>query len=238
MTDDLLEEQKRYYRGRAPYYDDWWQHRGRYARDPEAAAAWDAEIESISEVLARFDPRGDVLELAGGTGWWTQRLARTADSLTVVDSAPEAIAVSRRRLGETPVNYVEADLFAWHPDRAYDVVFFSFWLSHVPRPRFDGFWELVRRCLRPGGRVFLVDNRHDPTPGPNDPYVRVYGDDIHVRELNDGTVHRVVKVMYEPDELQALLRQRGWDADIRGTRWFVYGSASVQKSSEDSSGTV
>ena len=235
MTDDLLEEQKRYYRGRAPYYDDWWQHRGRYARDPEREAAWDAEVNTVAAALAAFQPYGDVLELAGGTGWWTQRLARTADALTVVDSAPEAIDLNRKRVGGS-VNYVLADIFGWEPARAYDVVFFSFWLSHVPRSHFDGFWELVRRCLRPGGRVFLVDNRHDPSPGPGDPYVRVYGEDVHVRELNDGSEHRVVKVMYEPDELEHLLAERGWDADITGTRWFVYGSA--QKSSEDSSGTV
>ena len=55
-----------------------------------------------------------------------------------------------------------ADLFDWRPARTYDVVFFSFWLSHVPRPRFARFWELVRSCLHDGGRAFLIDNRTDP----------------------------------------------------------------------------
>jgi len=30
-----------------------------------------------------------VLELAGGTGWWTEQLIRTADRLTVVDASSE-----------------------------------------------------------------------------------------------------------------------------------------------------
>ena len=28
--DDLLREQRRFYRARAPEYDEWWQRRGRY----------------------------------------------------------------------------------------------------------------------------------------------------------------------------------------------------------------
>ncbi len=131
----------------------------------------------MDAALDVFGPTGDVLELAGGTGWWTQRLARTADRLTVVDSSPEALALNRERVGRPDVRYDVANLFAWRPDSFYDVVFFSFWLSHVPRTRFGDFWSLVRSCLVPSGRVFLIDNRDDPTPdsAPKDPYVVEYG---------------------------------------------------------------
>jgi hypothetical protein len=33
------------------------------------------------------------------------------------------------------VRFICADLFAWSPERRYDVVFFGFWLSHVPLER-------------------------------------------------------------------------------------------------------
>jgi hypothetical protein len=35
----------------------------------------------------------------------------------------------------------------------------------------------------------------------------------------------VVKVMYEPNELQSLLGAEGWEAGIEATRWFIYGHA-------------
>lgn len=228
MDDELLAEQRAYYRARAPEYDDWWQRRGRYDRGAELAAEWGRQVAVVAEAVAAFGIRGEVLELAGGTGWWTEQLARTADRITVVDAAPEALEISRARLGEAPVEYVVADLFEWRPDRTYDAVFFSFWLSHVPRIRFGAFWELVRACLAPGGRAFLIDNREDPTPGTpaKDPYVLEYEPDLHRRTLHDGSEHRVVKVMYEPDELEQLIEAEGWSAQIDATRWFIFGTAS------------
>jgi Nodulation protein S (NodS) len=47
---------------------------------------------------ASFGAKGSVLELAGGTGWWTERLARTAERLPVVDSSPEALALNQARV--------------------------------------------------------------------------------------------------------------------------------------------
>ena len=45
-----------------------------------------------------------------------------------------------------------------------------------------------------------------------------YGPDLHLRRLDDGSEFRVVKVMYEPDELQSLIEAEGWRADIQSAR--------------------
>ena len=225
--EELLAEQRAYYRARAPEYDDWWQRQGRYDRGEDQSAEWHRQVELVEQALESFGPTGRVLELAGGTGWWTQRLARTADTLTVVDASPETLELNRARVARADVTYEVADQFAWHPAEQYDVVFFSFWLSHVPRSRFAAFWALVHDCLAPGGRAFLIDNRDDPQPSSvgRDPYVLEYEPDLHRRELSDGSEYRVVKVMYEPDELESLIEAEGWEADIDSTRWFIFGSA-------------
>ena len=228
MDDEgLLAEQRSYYRARAPEYDEWWQRRGRFDRGEEQLLEWRDQVAMVDGALASFAATGSVLELAGGTGWWTQRLARTADSLTVVDSSPEVLALNQERVGRPDVNYVVADLFDWQADSHYDVVFFSFWLSHVPRARFGEFWSLLRSCLTPSGRAFLIDNRNDPQPetGPKDPFVLEYDTDLHVRRLLDGSEHRVVSVLYEPAELQSLIEGEGWKAEIQATRFFIFGAA-------------
>jgi hypothetical protein len=75
--------------------------------------------------------------------------------------------------------------------------------------------------------VFLIDNRNDPDPNgkTKDPYVVHYGPDLHLRRLYDGSQYRVVKVMYEPDELQSLLGDQGWTARLEATRSFIFGEA-------------
>jgi demethylmenaquinone methyltransferase/2-methoxy-6-polyprenyl-1,4-benzoquinol methylase len=225
--DDLLAEQRSFYQARAPEYDEWWQRRGRYDRGEEQLLDWQRQVATVESALGAFRPTGNVLELAGGTGWWTQHLAETADRLTVVDSSPEALALNRKRVRRADVRYEVADLFEWRPDASYDVVFFSFWLSHVPRTRFADFWNLVRTCLDPSGRVFLIDNRDDPMPESalKDPYVVEYGTDLHLRTLSDGSQFRVIKVMYEPRQLESLIAAEGWSVEIDATRWFIFGSA-------------
>ncbi len=228
MSDEvLLAGQREYYRARAPEYDDWWQRNGRFDSGAESAEEWNRQIARIEFELEAFGAGGDVLELAGGTGWWTQRLATTASHLTVVDSSPETLGLNRNRVGRPDVDYVAVDLFSWQPQRTYDNVFFSFWLSHVPRSRFGDFWTLVRSCLAPGGRVFFIDNRLDPlqTGEIEDSYVVDRKPDLDRRRLRDGNVYEVVEIFYEPDELTHLLGEQGWEATLDTTRWFIFGEA-------------
>ena len=75
--------------------------------------------------------------------------------------------------------------------------------------------------------MFLIDNRDDPQPTSpaEDPYVFRHEPDLHRRRLADGSEWRVVKVLYEPDELAALLEAEGWRSNVDATRWFIYASA-------------
>ena len=114
-------------------------------------------------------PAGDVLELACGTGYFTAEIVRHAQSVTALDASPRMLAINERRVANPTVTYVNADTFAWQPDRSYHTVFFGAWLSHVPPTAFDDFWALVRTCLAPNGRVAFVDE-DDRAAGLDDRY--------------------------------------------------------------------
>jgi SAM-dependent methyltransferase len=228
MADDdldaVLREQIAYYRARAGEYDEWFLRQGRYDHGEELNQRWFAEVEEVRRALAAFDPRGQVLELACGTGLWTQLLAQTAETITAVDSSPEVLALNRARLHAARIEYVEADLFAWQPAQRYDVVFFSFWLSHVPPERFDSFWATARACLGPGGRVFFVDSRHEPTSTARDHTLGGVDGTRLPRRLNDGREFSIVKVFHEPEALAARLAEQRWTVTVRATeRYFLYG---------------
>ena len=223
---ELVDQQIRYYRQRAPEYDEWFQRQGRYDHGPEHTRLWQQEIAAVRAALDELKPAGRILELACGTGLWTQQLARYDGILTAIDAAPEVLALNRARVRSAAVCYRQCDIFEWEPAEIYDFVFFGFWLSHVPVSRFAAFWDLLRTAVAPGGTVFLVDNRfHTDSSARND-----RSDPRRVtqrRELNDGRAFEIVKVFYEPEGLAARLEPLGWRGDYRMTaNFFIYGSAS------------
>ena len=221
-SDGPIEEQISYYRSRANEYDEWFLRRGRYDRGAEWNRRWYAEVEEVRAELESFRPTGEVLELACGTGWWTAELARRADHVTAVDASPEVLEINHAKVGDERVSHIQADLFAWRPDALYDVVFFSFWLSHVPPEKFSTFWGLVRDALRPGGRVFFIDSLSPEKPAVNE---RPPGDPTTVRQLNDGREFRIFKTFHRPEELEARLGELGWSIRVRSTGdHFLHGS--------------
>jgi len=220
----LLQEQIAYYEARASEYDEWFLRRGRYDRGPELNDAWFAEVEQVRNVLDAHRLGGDVLELAAGTGLWTQTLLRHARHVTAVDASGNALARNRERVGTDHVTHIEADLFTWEPPRRFDAVFFSFWLSHVPFEQFAPFWERVDRALVEGGSVVFVDSRFDPTSTARDHELPGPEAEVVERRLNDGRTFRVVKIFHRPEELVPRLAALGWRARVETTpRYFLHG---------------
>ncbi len=174
------------------------------------------------DLIDDLSPEGDLLELACGTGGFTADLARHATSVTAIDASPQMLARNRMEVDLPNVRYIRADIFDWRPDAAYDVIFFGFWLSHVPPTKFEDFWQLVRTCLRPGGRVAFVDE--DDRSRTNDDVRSVEGVPLARRALVDGRTLDVIKVFWKPDDLHARLDALGWNFSIQPVHdIFMYG---------------
>ena len=225
----VLSEQVEYYRNRASEYDQWWFRAGRYDRGPEFNAAWFADVAAVEAALTEFLARTrpvNVLELACGTGLFTRHLAPRVARVTAVDASPEVIECNRARVERGNVDYVLADLFTWTPPSRYDLVFMSFWLSHVPPARFDAFWSMAKSALTPGGAAYVIDSAHDPTSTARDHARPDAESGIVTRKLNDGREYRIVKVFYEPAAQNARMLALGFDARFEGTpRYFIHGAA-------------
>ncbi len=224
----LLDEQRAYYRARAREYDRWWMREGRYDHGLDANARWFAEVAALERALEDFGPTGDVLELACGTGLWTRRLIGDGRRLTAVDAAPEVLEINRERVGSDRVQYIEADLFEWTPPQsAFDVCFFSFWLSHVPESRFAAFWDKVGGALRPGGRVFLIDSARSETSGARDHALSGDEEQTATRRLDDGSEFQIVKRFDEPRRLERRLAELGWSVRASATgEYFIHATGS------------
>jgi demethylmenaquinone methyltransferase/2-methoxy-6-polyprenyl-1,4-benzoquinol methylase len=219
----LIKGQVEYYRARAPEYDEWFFRQGRYDRGPAHRAQWLGEASAIEAVLRSTVRDGEVLELACGTGLWTRHLAQSNRRVVAVDAAPEALAQNRERVHAGNVDYVIADIFSWRAAAKFDFVFFSFWLSHVPDEMFEAFWTRVSDMLSPDGRVFFIDSLLEESSSARD-HAPLDRSGLSRRKLNDGSEFDIVKIFYQPEELEARLRGLGWRGWVRTTEtFFLYG---------------
>lgn len=120
--------------------------------------------------LAPVRPEDRVLEVGCGTGTlslaaWKQ--AGSSGKVYGIDVAPEMIAVARRKAtragAEVDFQVGSMDHLPF-PDDQFDVGLCSFMIFHVPEAvRRRGVAE-IRRVLRPGGHLLIVDSIRPPRP--------------------------------------------------------------------------
>jgi len=203
-TNDILREQLAYYRARAQEYDESVQQTGRFVGHD--IPGLDQEWDRLTQAVRSLSPCEQVLELACGTGIWTQELLQVGTRITALDGAPEMLGINRKKLANSRVRYQQKDLFEWTPHRAYDLVFFAFWLSHVPPALLDEFLSKVARAVRPGGRVFMLDEPSGGSQLSGPVEEGIY----QTRAVYSGGTFRVVKAYYDSTLLEEKLRHYGF----------------------------
>lgn len=184
-----------YYAARAPYYD------AVYLK-PERQA----DIAFLSAHLpARLAGRR-VLEVACGTGYWTQFIARTAAALVATDLLEEPLAFARLRPHAGAVRFVRADACALPADLGrFDAAFAGLWFSHVPVEARAGFLRSLHERLDDGARVIWIDNSEVQCRELPIAERDAAGNTYQWRELRGGVRHRVLKNFPSEAELAALV---------------------------------
>jgi ubiquinone/menaquinone biosynthesis C-methylase UbiE len=213
--------------GRAKEYDDWFLRLGRYDRGEEATRRWFEQVEEVRGALRSLPlDEKNIVELAPGTGLWTEELCDRAAHLTAVDASAEMNALNRERLGERArdVTYIEADLFEWDSAEVFDAVVFCFWMSHIPTSRIVGFLSKVARMLTPGGTVFFLDARKEHTSTAKDHILPDDNEEVMTRRLDDGREFSIIKNFWSATELEDKCQRAGLEVHVHETKdYFQFG---------------
>lgn len=215
----LLPEQLAYYKARAQEYDESVQFTGRFngPGNPEVAREW----HHVATTLNSQPKVETALELACGTGLWTKALLSVADSIVALDAAREMLEINQAKLHNDRVSYQLVDLFNWQPAESYDLVFFAFWLSHVPAALLPDHLARVTKAVAPGRRLFVLDEPLSgrQLSGPTQ-------DGQQTRTLHDGSTYRIVKVYLDPDAVASQLRPLGFrDVHVWSGDYYFYVNA-------------
>lgn len=163
-----------------------------------------------------------VLEVACGTGYWTEAIAPRARDLVAVDLAEETLEIARAKsLPKDRVRFEVADAFVL-PARLgrFGGAFAGFWWSHVPRARIGAFLGALGARLDRGARVALLDNRF--VPGSSTPIAGfdADGNTFQVRTLADGSTVRVMKNFPPEDELRRDLEPFATDVEYTALQYY------------------
>jgi demethylmenaquinone methyltransferase/2-methoxy-6-polyprenyl-1,4-benzoquinol methylase len=200
-----------YYARRAPEYD-------RIYEKPERRE----DLAALADLVCGWTRGQRVLELACGTGWWTERMSRVAAHVTATDASPEVLEVAAGRSYRPAIVELRvADAF--HPgavEGRFSAVVAGFFLSHVPRAETATFLDLLGRRVEPEGSVILFDNRF--VEGSSTPLSRRDDarDTWQVRRLDDGSEFEVRKNFLGADELRAAVPAGATDVELRELRHY------------------
>lgn len=219
---NVLHNQIAYYQARANEYDEWFYRKGHYDWGEEFNVRWADEAQQVRDQLLNHDEVPHILEMACGTGIWTQELIKIGEQVTALDASSEMIAINQAKVQSDRVTYQQADLFEWQPNQQFDMVFFGFWLSHIPNDKLSGFLKSVHQALKPNGRLFFIDSRKVQSSTSSRQTVQTK-DNIQTRVLNDGRQFEIIKIYYDATQLTQTLIQHDFDINVQTTpTYFIY----------------
>lgn len=204
-------ELRQYYAARAREYE-------RIYTKPERQA----DLRRLEALLPEMLAGRRILELACGTGYWTQFIARKAESILAVDASPETLELAagkpfppeRVELRVTDVYDLPAEL------GLFDGAFAGFWWSHVPVHDQARFLKSLDQRLLPGSRVAFLDNRYVEGNSTPISHRDEDGNTYQRRLLEDGSEHVVLKNFPTWRELSAAVAPFGADMQLTELEYY------------------
>ena len=204
-TQNILTDQINYYRARADEYD-------------ESISSGLETFARGKDLLSKLGTFDQILELACGTGVWTETLLKMGNHVTAVDAAPEMLKIAREKCGDERITYQQADLFNWQPDKQYDLVFFANWLSHVPPNAIDDFLNKAKKSLHGNGVIAFVDQH-----APSDADKAITEKEIYAKRPLGAQEFTIIKVFYDLGDIKRKLEGLGFEVSVEkfGENFFL-----------------
>ncbi len=181
-----------------------------------------SDLEALRTLCSRQLAGHDVLEIACGTGYWTEPISYAARSVLATDIIDEALERARvRAYPKGRVRFAKADAYTLTQIPAdFTAAFVGFWWSHVERQRLSEFVSSLHAKLQPDALVVVTDNLF--VEGASTPVVRTdaHGNTFQRRTLEDGSMHEIIKNFPSETDLRVLLKEVA--RDIRYTAFHYY----------------
>jgi demethylmenaquinone methyltransferase/2-methoxy-6-polyprenyl-1,4-benzoquinol methylase len=153
-----------------------------------------ADLKKVTQLLQKIFTGKEVLEIACGTGYWTERISLTANSILATDINDSVLEIAKSKsYPNKNVKFQKEDLFSFNPERKLESLFGGFIWSHIKLKELNSFIEKVRSIIVPYGVIVFADNNY--VEGNSHPVTSKdeFGNTYQTRKLKDGSSHLVLK---------------------------------------------
>lgn len=189
------------------------------------------DLTRLKEAVRSLFASQAVLEVACGTGYWTQVVTETARFVTAIDASDEVLEIARqKRIKEGKVEFRKADAYRLGQlPGPYTAALAAFWWSHVPREKIAPFLQSLHHSLAVESLVVLIDNKY--VPGNSTPISSndASGNTYQNRRLSDGTEYRVLKNFPSEAELKRSLGAVATSFCFHELEYYWYATYRVRK---------
>lgn len=180
-----------------------------------------ADLRALEARIRQIFTGRKVLELACGTGYWTDVFAAQAAQVAALDMNEEVLEIARSKKNAGKVQFVRGSAYEI-PDfgRVHDALLAGHWWSHVPLGRMDAFLRSAVQSVAPGALIAFFDNNY--VAGSSTAVTRrdAEGNSYQTRGLDDGSTHEVLKNFPSASELIQRASRYGWGAHVEQLQYY------------------
>jgi SAM-dependent methyltransferase len=185
------------------------------------------ELAQISASICKYLADRRILEVACGTGFWTQVASQVATHVVATDISQEMLKIARtKNLPANKVEFLAMDSYALNDlAEEFNGGLANFWFSHIPKKRIKEFLASFHGCLERNSIVFMADNLYIPGVGGELVSREGSEDTFKRRKLSDGSEHLVLKNYYDAAELREILAPETRDLNLHSALcywWLTY----------------
>lgn len=157
----------------------------------------------ITEYIKKSFKGKYVLELACGTGYWTEYLLGNANKILATDISPEMLHIASNRYSNySSIQFLQCD--AYNPLESippFTGLMANFWFSHIPKRKIELFLKTIHSCMLPNAFILFVDNVYQEKLGGELIRKRGQLDTWKVRKLENGKKYTILKNYYSKKQL-------------------------------------
>jgi SAM-dependent methyltransferase len=158
----------------------------------------------IQDTMKKLFENKQVLEVACGTGYWTQFAAEAADHITAIDFSSEVLSIAEEKnIPTNKASFHQGDAYRLEKVLGnFDAGYANFWFSHIPKKRVHEFLKQLHNRIGTGSQVFMADNVYIESVGGT--LTQKENDDQNtykIRTLENGSKFEIIKNYYSEVEL-------------------------------------